>query len=61
MVSFAVQKLLNFITSYWFVFAFISFTLGDICKKKYGYNLCQCSTYLFSRSFIWVLILYIGV
>ena len=34
MVSFAVQKLLRLIRSHLFIFAFISFTLGDRSKKK---------------------------
>ena len=33
MVSFAMQKLLSLIRSCLFLFAFISFTLGDRCKK----------------------------
>ena len=33
MVSFAVQKLLSLIRSHLFIFAFISFTLGDRSKK----------------------------
>ena len=33
MVSFDVQKLLSLIRSYLFIFAFISFALGDIAKK----------------------------
>ena len=33
MVSFAVQKLINLIRSHLFIFAFISFALGDRRKK----------------------------
>ena len=33
MVSFAVQKLLSLIRPHLFVFAFVSFALGDISKK----------------------------
>ena len=40
MVSFAMQKLLSLIRSHLFIFAFISFALGNI-PKKYCYNLCQ--------------------
>ena len=40
MVSFAVQKLLSLIRSHLFIFAFISFTLGD-GSKKYCCDLCQ--------------------
>ena len=40
MVSFAVQKLLSLIRFHLFIFAFISFTLGD-GSKKYCYDLCQ--------------------
>ena len=32
-VSFAVQKLLILIKTHWFIFAFISFALGDRFKK----------------------------
>ena len=34
MVSFVVQKLLSLIRSNWFIFAFVSITLGDKAKKK---------------------------
>ena len=40
MVSFAVQKPLSLIRSHLFIFASISFTLGDK-YKKYCYTLCQ--------------------
>ena len=40
MASFAVQKLLNLIRSHLFIFAFISFALGDGTKKHYC-DLCQ--------------------
>ena len=42
MISFAVQKLLGLISSQLFIFAFISFALGDKSKKKKNhYYLCQ--------------------
>ena len=34
MVSFVVQKVLNLIRSHLFIFAFVSFALGDGSKKK---------------------------
>ena len=40
MVPFAVQKLLSLIRSHLFIFAFVSFTLGDK-SKKYCYNVCH--------------------
>ena len=40
MVSFAVQKLLSLMKSHLFIFAFVSFALGDR-SKKYYYDLCQ--------------------
>ena len=40
MVSFAVQKLLSLIRSHLFIFAFVSFALGNR-SKKYCYDLCQ--------------------
>ena len=33
MVSFAVQKILSLIRSHWFIFAFLSFALGDRFQK----------------------------
>ena len=47
MVSFALQKLLSLIRYH--LFAFVSFALGDR-SKKYCYNLCQCSAYVFPYS-----------
>ena len=47
MVSFAVQKLLSLIRSHLFIFAFISFTLGD-GSKKYCCDLCQSVLPMFS-------------
>ena len=41
MVSFAVQKLLSLIRSYVFIFAFLSFALGDWPKKTLIYDLCH--------------------
>ena len=38
MLPFAVQKLLSLSRSHSFIFAFISFILGDKSKKKYGYE-----------------------
>ena len=35
MVSFAVQKLVNLIRSHWFIFVFISVSLGDWSKKTF--------------------------
>ena len=54
MVSFALQKLLNLITSNLLIFASVSFALGDRSKKHHCYNLCQrvfclCSLLKFSR------------
>ena len=52
MVFFAVQKLLSLIRSHLFIFAFISFVLGD-WSKKYYCDLCQYALPIFpSRSFI---------
>ena len=53
MVSFAVQKLLSFMRSHLFIFAFVSFALGDRCKK-YCYNLCQSAVLMFSSRSITV-------
>ena len=52
MVSFAVQKLLGSISSYLFIFVFISFALRN-GSRKYCYALCQIVFCLFSsRSFM---------
>ena len=41
MISFAVQKFLSLIRSHLFIFAFISFALGDSSKKKKDFcDLC---------------------
>ena len=53
-------KNLNFIMSYWFIFAFISFTLGDICKKNIA-TIYVSVPPIFFLGVLWVLILYIGV
>ena len=46
-VPFAVQKLLSLIRSHLYIFAFVSFALGDISKKN-CYNLfSECSAYVF--------------
>ena len=53
MVSFAVQKLLSLIRSHLFVFAFISFTLGDRSKKTLLRFMSRSVLTMFSsRSFI---------
>ena len=53
MVSFAVQKLLSLIRSHVFIFAFVSFALGDTSKKKKIPMICvkECSMFS-SRSFM---------
>ena len=49
MISFAVQKLLGLISSQLFIFAFISFALGDKSKKKKITTIYvkECSAYVF--------------
>ena len=48
LVSFAVQKLISLIISHLFIFAFISFVLGDRSKKKIStINVKECSAYVF--------------
>ena len=52
MVFFAVQRLLSLIRSRLFIFAFVSFALGDR-SKKYCFDLCQRFMLKFSsRSFM---------
>ena len=61
MVSFAGQKLLNLIRSHLFIFAFISFALGDR-SKKYCYNLCQRVLHLCSLlGVLWFQNLHLGL
>ena len=56
MVSFAVQKLLSLIRSHLFIFAFVSFALGDGSKKNIAaIYVKECSAYVFLKEFcnIW--------
>ena len=47
-VSFTVQKLLSLIRSHLFIFAFISFTLGDRSPKNIAaIYVKECSAYVF--------------
>ena len=48
------QKLLSLIRSHSFIFAFISFALGDRSKNKYCYNLCQSVLPMFSSRSVMV-------
>ena len=60
-VSFAVRKLLSLIRSHLFIFAFISFALGDR-SKKVCYVLCQRMFYLCSLlGVLWFQVLYLGL
>ena len=60
MVSFTVQKLLYLIRSHLFIFAFISFALGDKLKK-YCYDLCQRVFCLyFPLVVLWFPLLHLG-
>ena len=62
MVSFAVQKLLSLIRSHLFIFAFISFTLGDGAKKIYCCDLCQRVFCLcFPPGVLWYMVLHLGL
>ena len=45
MVSFAVQKLVSLIRSHWFIFAFISVSLGDRPKKTFVF-FRECFAYV---------------
>ena len=61
MVSFAVQKLLSLIRSHLFIFAFISFALGDR-SKKYCYNLCQRMFFLwYLLGVLWFPVIHLGL
>ena len=52
MVSFAVQKLLRLIRSHLFVFASVSFALGDRSKKILLQFMSKCILPIFSASFM---------
>ena len=52
MVSFAVQKLLNLIRSHLFIFAFISFVLGDRSPKNIAMIYFKECSMFFSRNFM---------
>ena len=61
MVPFSVQRLLSLIMSYLFIFAFISFALGDRLKK-YRYDLCQIVFCLCSiLGVLWFQLLHLGL
>ena len=50
-ISFTMPKLLTLINSHLFIFAFISFALGDI-SKEHCYDLCKNILPMFSSTFI---------
>ena len=52
MISFAVQKFLNLIRSYFFIFAFSSFTLRDWSKKMLLWFMRENVLPMFSSSFM---------
>ena len=54
MVSFAIQKLVSFIRSRWFIFAFISIALGDWYKKTFV-QFRECFAYVLLQEFDGVL------
>ena len=58
MVSFAVQKLLSLNRSHLFIFAFISFALGDKSPQKYCWHLFQGALSVFPKE-IWSIQSYI--
>ena len=61
MVSFAVQNLLRLIMSHLFIFAFVSFVLGDRAKKIL-LRLSQRVLHLcFLSGILWLLVLYLGL
>ena len=51
MVSFAVQKILSLISSHLFIFAFISFALGDRSKNIFLQFMSECSAYVLFLKF----------
>ena len=56
MASFAVQKLLSLIRSHSFIFAFISFALGDRSKKNIvAIYVKESSAYVFLKEFYSIL------
>ena len=60
-VSFAMQKLISLIRNHLFIFAFVSFVLGDR-SKKYCYDLSQRMFCLCSLlEVLWYHVLYLGI
>ena len=51
MVFFAVQKFLSLVRYHLFIFVFIFVILGDSAERKYCYDFCQCSAYIFLQEF----------
>ena len=60
MVSFAVQKLLSLISFHLFIFAFISFAVGER-SKKYSYDLYQSVLLMCSSRSFMVSVLHLGL
>ena len=60
MVSFAVQKPLSLIRSYLFIFAFISFTLGDESKKIFLWVMSVISCLCFPPGILRYSVLHLG-
>ena len=61
MVSFVVQKLLSLIRSHLFIFAFISFVLGDRSKKILLWFMSKITLFhLCSLLVLWFQVLYLG-
>ena len=61
MVFFAVQKLLNLIRSHLYIFAFISFALGDRFKKILLWFMSKSVLPMFSSRRAWVPVLHLGL
>ena len=60
-VYFVVQKFLSWIRSHLFIFAFISFALGDKSKVILLWCMSKSVLPIFSLGIVWFLVLYLGL
>ena len=60
-VSFAVQKLFSLVRSHLFIFAFVSFALGDRSKKILLQLMSKDVLPIFSSGVLWFLVLHLGL
>ena len=60
-VTFAVQKLISFVRSHLFIFAFVSFALGDRSQKNISMIYVKECSLCFPLGILWFLVLHLGL